>query len=129
MAIFRSPANEKDQINNGLAAGAFLSLAPRVLRAPNCFLSLLLSSACHAGYCQLNDSRDLQGPDLTNNLIFFLNLCVLFLFFLPIIISYNWQKQTIRDYIKGGFPLSRKFYVGYARVFHWLYLNKIQKIV
>ena len=35
MAIFRSPANEKDQINNGLATGAFLSLAPRVSRAPN----------------------------------------------------------------------------------------------
>ena len=29
--------------------GAFLSLAPRVSRAPNCLLSLPLSSACHAG--------------------------------------------------------------------------------
>ena len=55
-------------------------------------------------------------------------MCFAFVF-LPIIISYNWQKQTIRDYTKGGFPLLRKFYVGYARVFHWLYLNKIQKIV
>ena len=27
-----------------------------------------------------------------------------------------------------GFPLSRKFYVGYARVFDWLYLRK-QEIV
>ena len=25
--------------------------------------------------------------------------------------------------IKGGFPLSRKFYVGYARVFDWLDLK------
>ena len=49
MAIFRSPANEKDQINNGLAAGAFYSIASRVSRAPNCLLSLPLSSACHAG--------------------------------------------------------------------------------
>ena len=31
MAIFRSPANEKDEINNGLAAGATSSF----LRAPD----------------------------------------------------------------------------------------------
>ena len=30
---------------------------------------------------QLNHSRDLQGPDLTNNVFFFFNLCVLFLFY------------------------------------------------
>ena len=29
MAIFRSPANEKDEINNGLAAGATFSFSPR----------------------------------------------------------------------------------------------------
>ena len=40
----------RDEINNGLAAGAPLSLAPRVSRAPNFPLSLPLSSACHAGY-------------------------------------------------------------------------------
>ena len=28
MVIFHLPANEKAQINNGLAAGAFLSLSP-----------------------------------------------------------------------------------------------------
>ena len=63
---------------------------------------------------------------------FFFNFCVLFLFclvfvFLPFIISYNWQKQTIRHYTKGGFPVSRKFYVGYARVFHWLYFIKYKR--
>ena len=25
---------------------------------------------------------------------------------------------------KGGFPLSRKFYVDYARAFDWLYVRK-----
>ena len=44
MAIFRSPAKEKDEINNGLAAGATFSFSPHA-RSP---FSLPLSSACHA---------------------------------------------------------------------------------
>ena len=31
--------------------------------------------------------------------------------------------QGERDTAQGGFPLTHRFYVGYARVFHWLYVR------
>ena len=37
MAIFRSPANEKDEISNGLATGAFVPPPPSIARARSSF--------------------------------------------------------------------------------------------
>ena len=31
--------------------------------------------------------------------------------------------QGERDTAQGGFPLTHRFYVGYARVFQWLYVR------
>ena len=59
MAIFRSPANEKDEINNGLAAGASVPNAPPPPPKHRArLISLPLSSACHSGYsCHRTDGK------------------------------------------------------------------------
>ena len=36
--------------------------------------------------------------------------------------AYAWLRIKIK--VKGGFPLSRKFYVDYANAFDWLYVRK-----
>ena len=110
----------QDEINNGLAARAFLSLARRVSCTPNFPLSLPLSSTCHAGYIKARllpltnflhpalklvslkeDDKNTFIDQVSSAWIFqrCFNLCLLE--------KYIATTSTPQKTLKGGHPLTR----------------------
>ena len=110
----------QDEINNGLAARAFLSLARHVSCAPNFPLPLPLSSTCHAGYIKARllpltnflhpalklvslkeDDKNTFIDQVSSAWIFqrCFNLCLLE--------KYIATTSTPQKTLKGGHPLTR----------------------